>query len=198
MLSTANGDILHMMSRSENSNRKTPELIATDVFGNKVNLLNSNSRYTLLVFLRYSGCPWCNLAIHRLTLEYLRLKAESCEIVAIVQSDKDGVMENIYSRHQPKPQFSIIADSAMKHYKQFDVNPSVVGTLSSISKLPYWLQSVKQLGFKQRRLDGNFFLVPEWFLINNTNSEIIMSEKGVSFYNDESFTQIYESIIFKD
>lgn len=186
------------MPASKNSNHKVPDLIANDVFGNKINLVKSKSRYTLLVFLRYSGCPWCNLAIHRLTIEYPRLKAEDCEIIAIVQSDKDAIMDNIYSRHDPKPQFPIIADHEMKHYKKFDVSTSVLGTLSSITEFPYWLQSVRKLGFKQKKLDGNFFLVPEWFLINNTNGEIVKSAKGVSFYNDESFTQIYESLIFKD
>ncbi len=186
------------MPLSKNDSHKAPELIATDVFGHKVNIAHSKSRYTLLVFLRYSGCPWCNLAIHRLTIEHPRLKAEDCEIVAIVQSDKEAIMDNIYCRHDPKPQFPIIADHEMKHYKQFDVNPSVLGTLSSISDLPYWLQSVRELGFKQKKLDGNFFLVPEWFLINNLNGEIVKSEKGVSFYNDESFTPIYESLIFKE
>ncbi len=177
---------------------KAPHLITTDIFGNKVDLVKSKSRYTLLVFLRYSGCPWCNLAIHRLTQEYSRLKAESCEVVAIVQSDKEAIVENIYNRHDPKPQFPVIADHEMIHYKLFDVNASLPGTLSMISDLPYWLHSVKKLGFKQKKLDGNFFLVPEWFLINNSDGTIVKSEKGVSFYNDDSFTTIYESLIFKD
>ncbi len=186
------------MPSPKKSSNKTPRLITTDVFGNKIDLVKLKSRYTLLVFLRYSGCPWCNLAIHRLTIEYARLKADGCEIVAIVQSDKDAIMENIYNRHDPKPQFPVIADHEMIHYKQFGVTASVLGTLSMVSDLPYWLHSVRKLGFKQKKLDGDFFLVPEWFLINNTDGLIVKSEKGVSFYNHDSFTTIYESLIFKD
>jgi peroxiredoxin len=186
------------MQTPKNSNHKSPKLIANDVFGNKVSLVDHTHSYTLLVFLRYSGCPWCNLAIHRLTIEYPLLKAGSCEVVAIVQSEKEGIMENIYNRHDPKPQFPIIADHEMKFYKQFDVSPSVLGTLSAISEIPYWLQSVRKLGFKQKKLDGNFFLVPAWFLINNESGEIVKSEKGVSFYNHATFTPIYESLNFKE
>lgn len=178
--------------------QQAPLLIATDVFGNKINLVESKSRYTLLAFLRYSGCPFCNLALYRLTIEYPLLKAEGCDIVAIVQSDKEAIMDNIYARHKPKPQFPIIADHEMKHYKQFDVNLSISATIASISKLPYWLQSVRELGFNQKKLDGELFLVPEWFLINNKDGEIINSQKGISLYNHESFTPIYESLIFKD
>lgn len=186
------------MHKPKDTNYNAPELIANDVFGNKISLVNYADRYTLLVFLRYSGCPWCNLAIHRLTIEYPMLKAASCEVVAIVQSEKKGIMDNIYTRHDPKPQFPVIADHEMKFYKQFDVNPSILGTLSSISEIPYWLQSVRKLGFKQKKLDGNFFMVPAWFLINNETGQVIKSEKGVSFYNHATFTPIYESLIFKD
>ena len=186
------------MPKPKNSNYKIPMLIATDVFGNEVSLADFTDQYTLLVFLRYSGCPWCNLAIHRLTIEYPMLKAESCEVVVIVQSDKQSIIENIYTRHDPKPQFPIIADHGMKFYKLFDVNPSILGMLPAILEIPYWLQSVRQLGFKQKELDGNLFLVPEWFLINNKKGEIVKSEKGISFYNHAAFTPIYESLIFKE
>ena len=186
------------MPELTNSSQKAPELIAKDVFGNKVNLAESKSRYTLLVFLRYSGCPWCNLAIHRLTLEHASLKAEGCEIIAIVQSETEGIMDNIYTRHDPQPQFPIIADHEMKLYKQFDVKVSVLKSASNIVKIPYWLESVRKLGFKQEKIDGNYFLVPEWFLINNETGEIVKNEKGVSLYNHESFTPIHESLIFKD
>ncbi len=186
------------MDASINSDLNTPKLITTDIFGNKVNLSKQTDDYTLLVFLRYSGCPWCNLAIHRLTMEYARLHAEGCGVIAIVQSNKEDILDNIYARHDPTPQFAIIADHEMNFYKRFDVNPSIIGTFSSISDIPYWLQSVRKLGFKQKKLDGNFFMVPAWFLINNKSGKIVKKDKGNSFYNDATFTPIYESLIFKE
>lgn len=186
------------MSRVPRLNQKAPVFSAVDVFGAQINLGNYSDDYVLLVFLRYSGCPWCNLAIYRLSLEYPRLKAEKCQVIAFVQSDKKDVLENIYRRHDPKPQFPIIADYEMRFYKQFGVGLSGLSILSAITKIPYWLESVRKLGFKQKQLDGNFFLVPAWFLINNNTGKIVRSERGVSFYNHETFINIYDSLTFKD
>lgn len=179
-------------------NQKAPTFSTTDIFGHKINLANHTDDYTLLVFLRYSGCPWCNLAIHRLSLEYSRLKEDKCQIIAIVQSDKKSILENIYDRHEPKPQFPIIADSKMKYYKQFDVNVSIRRTLGEIKHIPEWLMSVRKLGFKQTKIDGNLFLVPAWFLINNSSGKIVRSERGVSFFDHETLTNIYTSLTFKE
>lgn len=186
------------MRTQKNFDYETPKLTATDVFGKHVSLADNADDYTLLVFLRYSGCPWCNLAINRLTSEYPMLKKQKCDVVTIVQSDKKAIMDNIYGRHNPQPQFPIIADREMKFYKQFDVNGSIVGTLGEITKIPYWIESVRNLGFEQKKIDGNLFLVPAWFLINNKTGKIVKSERGVSFYNHETFTPIYEALIFKE
>lgn len=171
---------------------------AKDVFGNKINLADVKDDYILLVFLRYSGCAWCNLAVHRLSLEYARLRELNCQIITFVQSERNGVIENIYDRHELTPQFPIIADHAMEIYKKYRVNPSVIGAIRSLSKTPYWLQSVKKYGYKQKKVDGNLFIVPAWFLINNRTGKIVKSERGISFYETESFITIYDSLTFKD
>jgi peroxiredoxin len=179
-------------------NQKMPKIRAKDIFGSDINLAEYTSGYSLLVFLRYSGCPWCNLAIHRLSIEYERLHKEHCNVVAFIQSDKQNVIKNIYDRHPLKPQFPIVADQEMKFYKQFGVDSSIIGSFAAITKLPYWLESVRKLGFRQTKLDGNFFLVPAWFLVNNTTGKIVKSERGVSFYDHETFLSIYDSLTFQD
>ncbi len=186
------------MNNISRINRKAPQFSATDIFGDKINLADYKDGYVLLVFLRYSGCPWCNLAIHRLSLEYKRLLEYKCQVIAFVQSDKDDVVKNIYDRHELKPQFPIIADHDMHFYEQYGVDSSITGTFREITKLPYWLQSVKKYGFKQEKIDGNLFLVPAWFLINTRTGKIVRSERGVSFYNHETFISIYDSLTFKD
>lgn len=184
--------------QKENSVDMPPNFVAEDIFGKKVALNDRQEGYSLLVFLRYSGCPWCNLAIHRLALENEQLKDLNCRVIAFVQSDEAAVKINIYDRHVPKPEFSIIADQAMKYYEMYNVKPSIMSSISTISKIPYWLQSVYKLGFKQRKMDGSMFLVPAWFLINHRTNKIVKQERGVSFYNHETFLNIYDSLYFKD
>jgi len=186
------------MDAVDTKNQKSPAFVAKDIFGSEVDLTRVDKDYTLLVFLRYAGCPWCNLAIHRLTIEYKRLQEASCQVVAIVQSDSDSIKQNIYDRHVPQPQFPIIPDHEMRLYKEFGVSPSLVKMIPMIKEIPYWLQSVLKLGYKQGKIDGNFFMVPAWFLVNNRNGNIVRSERGSSFYDPSSFVSIYDALQFKD
>lgn len=179
-------------------NQKAPIFEVMDVFGSRIRLNDYDEGYSLLVFLRYSGCPWCNLAIHRLALEYERLKKEQCHVIAFVQSDKKDIIENIYDRHRPKPPFPIIPDHEMKHYRQYGVDVSMRRSLGLIKHIPFWLESVRKHGFTQQHVDGNLFLVPAWFLVNNKTGMVVRSERGVSFYEEETFISIYESLTFKD
>lgn len=168
----------------------------TDVLGNNVSLHNDACAYTLLVFLRYAGCPWCNLTIHRLTLEYPMLQKQKCRVVAFVQSTSENIKANIYDRHEHRPPFPIIADVQRKYYDLYGVTTSKLATAMSIKDIPYWLQSVYKLGFKQSDVDGDLFLVPAHFLVRSRDNKIVSSTYGSSFYENETFTKIYEPLIF--
>lgn len=175
-----------------------PNIKAKDVFGKTIEFRKLKSEYVLLVFLRYAGCPWCNLAIHRLRLEYKELTANKCEVIAFVQSDTESILKNIYERHDPKPPFSIIPDSEMVFYKMYDVKPSVAGFVRGLIKFPEWLKAHNELGFKQTEVDGKFFMVPGWFLYSNRTNKIVKQQRGISLHSHEAFLDIYESLYFKD
>lgn len=178
--------------------QKAPDFTAQDVSGNKVSLSALDHRYALLVFLRYSGCPWCNLAIHRLSLEYARFQDNDCSVVAFIQSEKAGVIDNIYGRHVVRPEFPIIADHQQKFYKLYGVRPSLTTAARSITKIPAWVHSVKAHGFKQTKIDGNLFMVPANFLVDSRTQTIIRADYSASFYDTDTFIDIYQSILFKE
>lgn len=175
-----------------------PSFSNKDVGGRQVALDGIESRYILLAFFRYSGCPWCNLAIHRLSLEYSTLKEHDCEVVAFIQSKKSDIIDNIYGRHAVKPEFPIIADSQLKYYHLYGVNDSIKAGVKSITKIPAWIHSVKKHGFKQQKVDGNLFLVPASFLIDGRTRKIIKASYGSSFYETKTFIDIYQSVFFKE
>jgi peroxiredoxin len=161
-----------------------PSFKTKDVFGKTVSLndYNDSHDYVLLAFLRYAGCEFCNLAIHRLAMENKRLQEASCQVIAFVQSDEQQIIDNIYDRHTPKPQFPISPDKKMKFYKQYNVEPSVGGTLRMIADIPQWVQAISKFGFIGRSVDENLFLVPAWFLVSTGTGEIVRTEKGANFY----------------
>lgn len=173
-----------------------PGFTVKDVNGNKVSLDDYKDRNVLVVFLRYAGCPWCNLAIHRLALESSLLKKSGCDIVAFVQSDTKDIISNIYERHAKKPPFPIVADRKMMIYDKYHIQISKIAFVKSITQIPSWVHAVKKHGFKQTKIDGNLFLVPATFLIDGKKKIILKAKYGTSFYEHGTFTDIYERLTF--
>lgn len=178
--------------------QKAPNIITNDVMGKPINLRRMQSRYILLVFFRYSGCAWCNLAIHRLSLEYATLKENDCEVITFIQSEKKAITKNIYERHAHRPEFSIVADPHLQFYNLYGVTRSARAVLKSIKNVPHWLHSVKQYGFKQTSVDGNLFIVPASVLIDGRTGIVLKSRYGASFYDADAFLDIYSSVFFKE
>jgi peroxiredoxin len=174
-----------------------PQFTAIDALGTSVDLKRFKDKYVLLVFLRYSGCPWCNLTIHRLSLEYTMLSQNGCEVLAFVQSSAENIQKHIYDRHKVKPLYSIVADPKRKYYDMYGVGTSVKAAVHSIIDIPYWIKSAYELGFHQPKIDGNLLIVPAMFLVGPDNQDIVKSEYGSSFYDHRTFTDIYEPLFFK-
>jgi len=177
--------------------QKAPQFEAVDVFGKNVKLSNYSNKYTLVVFLRYAGCPFCNLALHRLAMEQQILKESRCEVIAFIQSSKENIIENIYNRHEHKPEFSIIPDQAEKFYKLYDVKTSIKALVKSITKIPYWIHSVKDLGFTQGKVDGNWLMVPAVFLVGEGEQNIIHVSYSADFFDTEALSDIYQKLQFE-
>ncbi len=177
---------------------KAPFFEVKDVFDEPVSLESYKNKKLLLVFLRYAGCPFCNLSVHRLTLEYPILEKSGCDVITFIQSPKEAVIESIYNRHAKRPPFKIIADPNMDIYKKYKVKTSLRAPLRTITKIPYWVHAVSKHGFKQKKVDGNFFLVPAMFLLDKTTQNVLESHYGKSFYEHQTFTDIYESLNFSN
>ncbi|HSH55775.1 MAG TPA: redoxin domain-containing protein [Candidatus Limnocylindrales bacterium] len=174
-----------------------PPINTTDIFGKPVQLERMSRRFVLLAFLRYAGCPWCNLAIHRLALEHPMLKREGCDVIAFVQSGKQQIQTNIYDRHKVVPEFPVVPDSARVFYERYGVQSSKAAVLSSVLKVPFWLQAAFKHGFHQTEVDGDLFLVPALFLVDTKTNQIVYSRYSSSFYEHTTFTEIYEHLTFE-
>lgn len=179
------------------SGQLAPKFVADDVYGQSIDLGAFKRKYVLVAFMRYAGCPYCNLAIHRLSVEYPLLQQNDCDVVVFVQSERDEIIKNIYNRHELRPPFPIIADMAKEFYNKYGVRSSKKAfLLGQVKSLPYWLESVGKHGFKPGKLEGDHFLVPAMFLISTKTHKIVTAKYGTSFYDYESFTNIYESLTF--
>ncbi len=174
---------------------KAPDFWTRDVNGKEVDSTAFKNN-TLIVFLRYAGCPWCNLAIYRLSHEHKLLKKNGCDIIAFVQSTEDNIEKNILPRQDSPLPFPIVSDQQQDFYRMFGVRPKAAEAAKYIVKnASHWIDAVFNKDFKQTTMDGSFFMVPAYFLIDKAGIIQLVSYDA-SFYDDSTFTPIYEQLTF--
>ena len=177
---------------------QAPHFAASDVFGKVSSLDNYKEGYVLLVFLRYAGCPWCNLALYRLVMETKQLSENDCHIIAFIQSDKATIIQGLHKYHPVKPIFPIVADPDMKIYQEYGVGSSIAQSIPRfIKEVPDWVRAVRQ-GYKQEEIDGDLFVVPALFLMKATTKSILKAWYGASFYEHQAFTPVYEALAYDE
>ncbi len=174
---------------------KAPVIHTTDANGKAFDITKTNSPYTLVTFLRYAGCPYCNLALHRLALESKTLSRSGCDIVALINSDTENIQKNIYDRQQFPIPFPLIPDLKRTWYEKFGITPSIKTIPYCLTHAPEWLYAVNKLGYKQANMDGSFFMVPALFVIDDKGI-VVYADYQASFSNDSTFTPIYEILTF--
>lgn len=140
-----------------------PEFEATDAKGGHVRLSSFTGKKTMLVFFRYAGCPFCNLALDRLLAAYPRLSSMGLNVVVFFQSDRPNVERFILRRHVVP--FPVIPDAARATYDLYGVSTSVMAAVRTALHLDDFFRAWAK-GWPQPAIDGDFFLVPALFLID--------------------------------
>lgn len=172
-----------------------PDFWTRDINGNEVDSRDIKNN-TLFVFLRFAGCPFCNLAIYRLAHEHRLLKKSGCDVIAFVQSTGESIEENILQQQDEQPPFPIVADQPQDIYRLFGVTPNMAKAAKYTAKnATHWIDAVFKKKFKQTSFDGQAFMVPAYFLIDK-HGVIQLVNYDASFYEDSIFTPIYEQLTF--
>ena len=179
------------------SGDEAPQFSVQDIFGETININRDCGQKILLSFFRYSGCPWCNLAIFRLTQMAPDLEAEGVKIVCFVQSTRENIVKNIINRHDPRPPFAIVPDPEKKVYAQYAVEENALKYFTSLKKAPEWIHSSYTLKFKQPAVDGDVTLVPAQFLVDSDGT-IIKVHYGTNYADDMTYAEIKEAIKLKN
>jgi peroxiredoxin len=170
-----------------------PDFWTRDIDGKEVDSRELKGN-TLITFLRYAGCPFCNLAIYRLAHEYESLKKQGCNILAVVQSTEESIEDNIIQQQDGRPPFSIVSDQQQDIYRLFGVTPNAAKAAKFTAKnATHWVDAVFKKKFKQTSFDGQAFLVPAYFLIDKAGV-IQLLNYDASFYEDEILAPIYEHL----
>ena len=141
---------------------QAPRFAVTDVFGQRVDLMDYAGHKTMVSFYRFASCPFCNIRIQRLISHQDRFEAHGLKLISFWQSSQDSILEHV---GRQEPAFPIIADPAKTIYDMYHVGSSWLGALK-VMKAPGLMASALKRGFNPATADGDMNQLPADFLIN--------------------------------
>ncbi|WP_057935663.1 peroxiredoxin-like family protein [Algoriphagus resistens] len=158
------------------SGQLAPQFQHLTLSGHYVTLDGFSGKKVLLSFFRGAACPFCNLRVRELILNYHVLQQQNIQILAVFHSSAEEIME--YAGKQEAP-FPILPDPDLKLYKAYGVESSLLGklrTMGSLSKV--W--KVMNSGFFNFRSMSDLNTLPADFIIGE-DQRILWAHYGDNF-----------------
>lgn len=104
-----------------------------DLFGKRVTLNQFSGKKVLLSFFRGAACPFCNLRVRELILNYEELGKRNIEVLAVFHSSPEEIFK--FAGKQKAP-FPILPDPTFSLYQVYDIESSLWGKLKTMGNLP--------------------------------------------------------------
>ena len=145
-------------------NQTAPEFTVRDVMGNTVSLKNFHGKKVYLVFMRFAGCPVCNLHVHSLLKQAENFKNKNISVVLVYESSPEIMREYLEGENYP---FTFIADPQDQLYNLYSVESSMLKIMAGMFHgLMKKFFAGNKLFKKKIVMDGKQNRLPAEFLID--------------------------------
>ncbi len=147
---------------------KAPTFTMETINGESLDLdnLNKEGKTVFISFLRYAGCPVCNLRVHELSKQYEDLMARNIQMIVVFESSKETLLE--YTKDADSP-FPIVSDEDNVFYDSFGVKKSfgkVLKTAFNKDAKSKMKKGKELYGDKEYKRDGALTRITADFVIN--------------------------------
>lgn len=123
----------------------------------------TGGKKSVIFFLRYAGCPICQMKIGDLLKDHKEFRAAGLQVYVVLQSTAASVKENFTKLKVP---FTIVCDPEEKVFALYGVAPgNLFGYLapSVIMKA----RKASRAGFKHGKKEGKEMQLPAVFVVNS-------------------------------
>jgi len=105
-----------------------PGISTTDVYGQSFSLSSLKGSKVLLSFMRFAGCPVCNLRVHELLKQSEAFAKKNIKVVLVYESSRENMLAYLQEDKFP---ITFLTDPENTFYKAYGVEKSWSKFLSS-------------------------------------------------------------------
>ncbi len=117
---------------------------------------------TVLMFLRYMGCPVCQMKIAELRKEIGEFTRRKVSLLVVLQSTPDNVCRAVSEKDIP---FVIVCDPKEKLFALYDVKPGSIFGYVTPTTIVRAIRATG-LGFRHGKYEGNEKQLPATFILD--------------------------------
>ena len=117
---------------------------------------------TVLMFLRYMGCPICQMKIAELKKEFPLFKKRGVSLLVVLQSTPENITPMISQKDMP---FVIVCDPHERLFTLYGVRPGSIFGYVTPTTIVRAVRATLQ-GFKHGKYEGNEKQLPATFIID--------------------------------
>lgn len=148
-------------------NDKMPDFVCDTPFVRDNRLSDLVTRVkgkTALVFLRYYGCPICQLDLFEYAVHYDTIKQTGGQLVVVLQSHPNVLRQELTENTFP---YDIICDPDQKLYRMLSIDPAAsMLKMLSLKALKKIMRSTK-MGYKHGLYEGEEKQLPALFVLDS-------------------------------
>lgn len=152
-----------------------------------VSLRDFTGSKVLLSFFRDASCPFCNMRLRELILNYHQFKHENIHVLAVFHSSKEEIL--VYAGKQEAP-FSILPDPTLNLYKIYGIETSTLGKFKTLISFPkIW-----------KMMRSGFFNLESMASPNTLPADFLIGESGkieMAYYGKDFGDHIPLELLFK-
>lgn len=117
---------------------------------------------TVLMFLRYMGCPICQMKIAELKKEFAQFEKRSAQLLVVLQSTPANITPLCAESEIP---FTIVCDPKERIFTLYGVAPGSIFGYITPTTITRAIQATRK-GFKHGKSEGNEKQLPATFIID--------------------------------
>jgi peroxiredoxin len=121
---------------------------------------------TILFFLRYAGCPICQMKLSEIIHDWERFKRKGCAVFVVIQSEPEVVKSHLFGE---EISFKIICDPKEELFALYGVKPGGILGYIAPSVIAKAVKATKK-GFKHGKKEGKEMQLPAVFIIDNAGT----------------------------
>lgn len=145
-----------------------PEFIFDTPFEKQLSLRQeTKGKRTALIFLRYYGCPLCQLDMAGYAADYGQVEALGAQLMIVLQSEPQGIADQLKDSHTLP--YRIICDPQKRLYEELAINPAHTREEMAGPNTMAKIEKAKAAGYQHGAYEGEELQLPAAFVIDENN-----------------------------